>query len=304
MGYAKDVAGAFTKSTGIPVKLVNLSTGPLLARVQAEKQNPQWDMIWTEGAEPMRDLANQGMLQKGWKPKANWNTLGRRLLPSDLAYIPATTSLAGMFVVNTKVIPQNKIPDSWQDLTQPEFKNLVGITNPAVSGPSFPIIAGLMTVSGGVENGKNVLTTLKKNGMQVFDSGGPLIQQVSSGALGVAVTQSTRYVTALLDKQPVTAVYPKGTTLLPTVFGISSRASAAEQDAAHRFVEFFMTVDGQKVALESGNSASYYYPLIKGVSPHPLVTPIEKTRYMQADPKIWGPREAAINSWFAQNIAH
>lgn len=42
VGYAKDVAEAFTKSTGIPVKLVNLSTGPLLARVQAEKQNPQW----------------------------------------------------------------------------------------------------------------------------------------------------------------------------------------------------------------------------------------------------------------------
>ncbi len=295
VGYAKNVTEAFTKATGIPVKLVELSTGPLLARVQAEKQNPQWEMLWTEGAEPMRDLASQGQLQMGWKPKASWNTLGRRLLPGDLAYIPATTSLTGMFVVNTKVVPADKVPQSWADLNRPDLKGLVGMTNPAVSGPSYTSIAGLMTVAGGIQNGKNALTTLKKNGMQVFDSGGPLIKQLSAGGLGVAVTQSTRYVAALLDKQPVAAVYPKGTALLPTVFGISRRAKPDVQDAAHQLIEFFLTPAGQKFALESGNSASYYYPLVKGVSANPLVTPIEKTSFMQVDPKSWGPREGAIN---------
>lgn len=44
IGYDQKVVDAFTKATGIPVKLVDLSTGPLIARVQAEKQNPQWDV--------------------------------------------------------------------------------------------------------------------------------------------------------------------------------------------------------------------------------------------------------------------
>ena len=41
LDYSTDVAAAFTAKTGIPVNLTALSTGPLLAKMTAEKNNPQ-----------------------------------------------------------------------------------------------------------------------------------------------------------------------------------------------------------------------------------------------------------------------
>ena len=41
LDYSTDVATAFTAKTGIPVNVTALSTGPLLAKITAEKNNPQ-----------------------------------------------------------------------------------------------------------------------------------------------------------------------------------------------------------------------------------------------------------------------
>ncbi|MCV4796207.1 ABC transporter substrate-binding protein, partial [Escherichia coli] len=89
-------------------------------------------------------------------------------------------------------------PQSWADLTKPEWKGLVGMPNPAVSGPAYPLVAGLMQTLGGVEQGKTLLSQLKANGVQVFDTGGPLVKQLFAGAISVAATQSTRGVDALV----------------------------------------------------------------------------------------------------------
>jgi iron(III) transport system substrate-binding protein len=303
IGYGQKVADAFTKSSGIPVKLVDLSTGPLVAKVQAEKQNPQWNLAWFDGAEAMRDLASQGLLSKGWEPNVKWNTLSKEVRPADKAYVPGGVTLAGVFLVNTKLVPENKTPQSWQDLTKPEFKGLVGMPNPAVSGPTYPLMAGLMQSLGGVDQGKALLTSLKQNGLQVFDTGGPLVKQLYAGAVAVAATQSTRGVAGLVAKEAVRVVFPKGVSLLPSDFGLSAKSSPEVLAASKKFIEYFLSPEGQKVALESGDSDGYYYPLIEGASANALAMPIEKTGYQKVDPLTWGPREAELNTWFANTIA-
>src|SRR3982074_966679 len=48
-GYDAPVTKAFTKATGIPVSLVDDSTGPLLTKIAAEKNNPKWGLLWCDG---------------------------------------------------------------------------------------------------------------------------------------------------------------------------------------------------------------------------------------------------------------
>ncbi len=48
-GYDSAMTKAFQAATGIPVQLVDDSTGPLLVKVQAEKNNPKWDVLWVDG---------------------------------------------------------------------------------------------------------------------------------------------------------------------------------------------------------------------------------------------------------------
>jgi iron(III) transport system substrate-binding protein len=75
MGYDQHVAQAFTKATGIPVNLIHLSTGPLLARVQAEARNPQWDVLWLDGNPAMQIFASEKLLQCGWAPTVRYTAL-------------------------------------------------------------------------------------------------------------------------------------------------------------------------------------------------------------------------------------
>src|SRR6266702_3878028 len=63
-GYDSDVAKAFQQQTGIPVKLVDDSTGNLLAKITAERNNPQWDVAWFDGNVTMQTLDDQGLLLK------------------------------------------------------------------------------------------------------------------------------------------------------------------------------------------------------------------------------------------------
>src|SRR5579863_861958 len=53
-GYDSAETTAFEKATGIHVSLDDDSTGPLLIKVEAEKNNPKWGLLWSTGPPPSR----------------------------------------------------------------------------------------------------------------------------------------------------------------------------------------------------------------------------------------------------------
>src|SRR5690348_12262690 len=63
-GYDSDAAKAFQQQTGITTKLVDDSTGNLLAKIAAEGNNSQWDVTWFDGNVTMQTLDDQGLLLK------------------------------------------------------------------------------------------------------------------------------------------------------------------------------------------------------------------------------------------------
>jgi ABC-type Fe3+ transport system, periplasmic component len=69
------MGAAFQQATGIPTEVQEIRTGELLARVEAEKQNPQWGLVWFDGALAMQELADQHLLLS-YAPKVNWSKYG------------------------------------------------------------------------------------------------------------------------------------------------------------------------------------------------------------------------------------
>jgi iron(III) transport system substrate-binding protein len=67
-GYDSAMTKAFTAATGIPVKLDDNSTGPLLTQIEASKNNPNWGLLWVDGATAFAGLDTQGLLLKGFEP--------------------------------------------------------------------------------------------------------------------------------------------------------------------------------------------------------------------------------------------
>ena len=99
VGYAPQVVRAFMKQTGIPVTLINMSTGALLARVSAEGHRAHWSLVWFDGDAAATALDQSGLLAHDTIPALPWTPLGQSLLPADGAYTPTGITLAGVFSV-------------------------------------------------------------------------------------------------------------------------------------------------------------------------------------------------------------
>ncbi len=300
-GYDKAVTAAFQKATGIPVKLDDNSTGPLLTQIEASKNNPNWGLLWVDGATAFAALDQQGLLLKGVVPSAAWNSLGTASIPADKSYVPTGVTLMAALVYDKTKVPNP--PSTWQALTSPQWNGMVGMNDPSQSGPTYPFIAGMMNYLGGVPAGESFFSKLKTNGLIIHPTNGPTLQALTSGQIKLALVQSSAGTGAALGDKKLAVKYLDPATLLPGAIGIDSKAPPAEQAEARKFIAFVLSPAGQK-AMQSGDPTgdSLYYPVIQGTSPLAGLPALSGVRTQTINPYLWGPREAAINTWFDSNI--
>ncbi len=301
-GYDQAMATAFHKATGIAVKLDDMSTGPLVAKIQAEKNNPQWDVAWFDGDGTMETLNQAGLLLRHWQPanSAHYTSLGKRLQPSDGSYIPTGVTAAGAIAYNTKLVPANEVPKHWSDLLKPFFKNAVGMDNPAISGPTYPVVAGMLNLRG-MAGGEKYFSQLKANGLRVFPTNKPTLQALTTGQIKVAIAQDSAEIQAMQQGAPIKIVYPTGgVTMLPGVLGIAK--NAPDMAAAKAFANFVLSAQGQKVMLAKGGGDSNFNPIIQGQKPNPVrqQTGIK----WNVAPVLWqAAHYSKIQTWFKDTIA-
>jgi iron(III) transport system substrate-binding protein len=300
-GYDSAMTKAFSKATGIPVKLDDNSTGPLLTQIEASKNNPNWGLLWVDGSTAFAGLDTQGLLQKGFEPNVAWNNLGTASLPADKSYTPTGVTLMAALVYDKSKVPNP--PTSWSQLLSPTWKGAVGMNDPSQSGPTYPFIAGMMNYLGGISQGESYFTKLKNNGLIVHPTNGPTLQALTSGQIKLALVQSSAGIGAVLGDKQLAVKYLDPVTLLPSCIGIDAKAPAAERAEAEKFVEYVLSPAGQKV-MQSGDPTgdSLYYPVIQGVSPLPALPSLASVKTQSINPYTWGPREGTINTWFDSSI--
>jgi iron(III) transport system substrate-binding protein len=303
-GYDSAMTTAFTKATGIPVSLDDNSTGPLLTQIEASKNNPNWGVLWVDGATAFATLDTQGLLLKGYEPKASWNSLGTASVPKDKSYVPTGVTLVAALAYNSKVVKTP--PTSWSDLTSSTWKGQVGMNDPSQSGPTFPFIAGVMNYLGGsngVAKGEAFFSSLKANGLVVHPTNGPTLSALAAGQINLALVQSSAAIGAGFTDSAIKVKYLNPVTLLPSAIGIDAKVSKTEQAEAKRFAAFVLSAAGQKI-MQTGDPTgdSLYYPVLKGVAPLSALPSLAGVKTQTINPYLWGPREAAINTWFDANI--
>lgn len=303
MGYDKPVVQAFQQATGIKTTLVDDSTGPLLARIQAERNNPRWGVFWVDGAEAFAALDQQGMLLKGLKLPTTYTPQGQAVVPSDRAYLPTGLTMAG--TIGYDASKTATPPGSWQDLLKPVWRGKVGMNNPAISGPTYPFVAGMMNLLGGESQGKAYFKALKANGLKVFNTNGDTLHALQTGQISVAMIQSSAgFAAGLKDPNIKTLELPKVTSL-PGAVAVSAKAPAAVQGEGQRFIDFVLSPAGQRAMLAGDTSGdSLYWPIISGVTPLSALPPLSSVPSQAIDAATWGARESEINSWFTANIVH
>lgn len=307
-GWDSGFAKAFTAKTHIPVELVDESTGPLLTKIAAERNNPRWSLLWVDGDQAFASLAHQGQLLS-YRTSAPLTGVGTSLAPADHSYTPTDTTVMAAVIYNAA--KTSAVPSTYQDLLGAAYRGKVGMNDPAQSGPTYPFIAGVMNqlggTSSGIARGEAYFLKLKQNGLKVFPTNGDTLHALETGQIDYGLVQSSAAigerlkVTATATFQPTIVYLPKS-TLLPSVLGISKALDPVRQAEAKQFVDYALSAEGQKI-MQQGDATgdSLFWPIVPGVHPLPGM-PSFPAAYQVLEPTFWGKSESQVVSWFDQNI--
>lgn len=191
----------------LDVKWIRLSTGDLGARMLAEKDNPQADVIWGWAVTNMIPYAKKGLVEP-YAPKGVEKIPPKFRDPNH--YWVAIDLYMAAFSVNTDVLKKKNlpIPTSWEDLLNPVYKGQLLMPNPASSGTGYLQISSILQMKG-EDAGWEFLKKLDKNMGQYIKSGSKPAKMAAAGEY--AIGASFEFVVAKLIAQgaPVKMVIPK-----------------------------------------------------------------------------------------------
>lgn len=133
------------KYPNITVNTVRESTGIITARLLAEKDNIQADVVWGTAASSLLVLESQKMVEP-YAPKGL-----DKVDPAfrDKANPPAWVGIdawESAFCVNTVELKKKNLtmPETWFDLSKPEYKGFIVMPDPAASGTGFLSVSGIL----------------------------------------------------------------------------------------------------------------------------------------------------------------
>ena len=135
----KRYAAAFNKDhPDIEIKWVRDSTGIITAKLLAEKNNPQADVIWGLAATSLLLMKAEGMLEP-YAPVGLEKLDPKFVDKDDPPYWTGMDAWVAALCFNT--VESEKLglpaPTSWKDLTKPVYKGHVAMPNPNSSGTGF-----------------------------------------------------------------------------------------------------------------------------------------------------------------------
>ncbi|WP_431861982.1 putative 2-aminoethylphosphonate ABC transporter substrate-binding protein [Azospirillum sp.] len=174
---------------GIELRWVRDSTGVITARLLAEKDNPQADIIWGVAASSLMILDQGGMLEpyapKGYdKLKANFRD--QKAPPTWVGM----DAWLGAVCYNTAEAAREKMPApaTWADLVKPVYKGKLVMPNPASSGTGYLAVSGWLQQMG-EEAGWKYMDALNENIAVYTHSGSKPCRMAAQGeyTLGISI---------------------------------------------------------------------------------------------------------------------
>ena len=206
---AKALFEKFEAETGIKVSFIRLSGGEVVARLEAEKANPQAS-IWVGGVGLDHITAKDKGLTTPYKSRAASKTPAE--FKDKAGYWVGLYVGPLTFVTNTKRAEELGIkpPTSWADLLKPEYKGHIRVANPNTSGTAYTVLTTMRYVYNGNEDKAfDYLKKLDANIDQYTRSGSAPGKSVAIGEIPIAIGFAHDQVKLKVEGAPVVITAPK-----------------------------------------------------------------------------------------------
>jgi len=241
---AKYYIDVFEKETGINVEWVRMSSGEVLARVEAEAANPQASM-WHAGSNTSHiNAASKGLLEP-YKPNTDFELIDI-LHAEDWAWTGFYTGAIG-FVSNVNFLKEHnvKAPTTWSQLLDPAFKDNIAMAYPYTSGTAYTTYATLVQMIG-MERTLDWWEEFDKHSIhQYTKSGTGCIAMAGLGEVAVGIAFSHDIMAKGINKgYPVVMTFPEEGTGYE-VGGLSLIKGGPEPELAKQFIDWCYTVEAQ-----------------------------------------------------------
>ncbi len=192
----------------IKIKWVRDSTGIVTAKLLAEKNNPQADVVWGLAGTSLMLLGGEGMLE-AYAPKGL-----DKLDPKfrDAANPPNWTGMDAWVAAvcyNTIEGAKNNVPkpSSWKDLVKPAYKGHVIMPNPNSSGTGFLDVSSWLQIFG-EKDGWAYMDGLHKNISRYTHSGSKPCKLAAAGETVIGISFAFRGAKSKAKGAPIDIIIP------------------------------------------------------------------------------------------------
>jgi iron(III) transport system substrate-binding protein len=245
--WCEAAANAFSEATGIDAEYVRLSTGEAIARLEAEGDDPSFD-VWFGGPSlGPATAAGGGFIDPYVSPNAA--DIPAELQSGDGTWTGIYVGALG-FCSNAEFLADAGIdaPTSYDDLLNPAFEDNIAMADQRTSGTAATAAANLVALRGSEDAALDYLKQLDASIFQYTRSGSAPGRMAAQGEVGAAVIFSHDCVLFELETGVDLEVsFPaEGTGF--EVGQVSVIANAAHPGAARAFVDWALTPAAQEVA--------------------------------------------------------
>ena len=206
----KKYADAFNADhPDITINWVRDSTGVVTAKLLAEKNNPQADIVWGLAATSLLLLKSEGMLEP-YAPKGVEN-LDKKFV--DKSSPPTWTGMdAWVAAICFNTVEGGKLgltaPKTWKDLTKAEYQGHVVMPNPSSSGTGFLDVSSWLQMFG-EKDGWAYMDGLHANIAAYTHSGSKPCKMAAAGEIPIGVSFAFRGAKSKADGAPIDIIVPE-----------------------------------------------------------------------------------------------
>jgi iron(III) transport system substrate-binding protein len=265
--YGQEAAfEAFTKKTGIQLKILNGSTGELFERLRAEGDRTPADILLTVDAGNLWNAARAGLLARTDSPELQAN-IPAHLRDPENRWVGLTVR-ARTIMYNTKKVKPSEL-STYEALGDPKWKGRLCLrTSGYIYNQS---LLATMIKRHGEAKTETLVRGWVANQPNLINSDTKILEAISAGQCDVGITNHY-YLARLVSKDPDFAVAPfwanhQTTGTHVNISGAGITAHAKNRANAVKFLEFLSSAEAQQMFAD----LSFEYPANPQAAIHPLV---------------------------------
>ncbi|MBB5846847.1 iron(III) transport system substrate-binding protein [Mobiluncus mulieris] len=291
---------AFTEKTGIQTSFVRLSSGETVARLEAAKDKPEFD-VWHGGpVDGYGAAAEKGLV-------ASYDSPSAKVIPDkykdtkDHNWTGVYVGVLG-FCSNKTVLQELgvDVPKKWDDLLNPKLKGQVSTAHPSTSGTAFTTLWTQHVLRGGDDQALEWMKKLNNNVLQYSKSGTAPGQIAGRGEVAVGLVFSHDCVKYQDEgmKDLVVSFPEDGTGY--EIGGVGLVANTPHEKAAKQYIDWAISAEAQNIGQTVGSNQVLTNPDAK---PNEKMAKLDDIKLVDYDFVASAKAKSGLTARFDEEVA-